>query len=264
MSGINQPISIGTDDPEYYAELFRKARTSRPTLANRCLRSKERSCPDKSQEVDRRLQTLLDAVAEISLCRPGNGSATMACSKVNKGTLETRLYIVFNHKDDQLARRCPQHLQSIFEMLRQVPYKPPPAMDGSPKVIPKELENDLIEICRTIHNYSFDIFAHRVTKRERELSDMRRYIEQDRTHFTSEQHSTLMLFLLHVDAIIKTVADAQATKQLSATYIDMLLKMHSCWTKLNLLPKLEDVLADNDEDWFTLLDNAERWLVDGA
>jgi len=47
-------------------------------------------------------------------------------------------------------------------MLRQVPYKPP-AMGGSPKVIANSLEIDFIEICRAIHNYSFDIFAHRAT-----------------------------------------------------------------------------------------------------
>jgi hypothetical protein len=51
-----------------------------------------------------RLQMLLDTVADISLCQRGNVSATMACLKDDKGTLETRLYIVFNHKDDEAAR----------------------------------------------------------------------------------------------------------------------------------------------------------------
>jgi len=73
---------------------------------------------------------------------------------------------------DGAARLCPQHLQAIFDMLRQVPYNPP-AMDGSPRAIANELENDLIEICTAIHNYSFDIFAHRVTKHKKKLSDIR-------------------------------------------------------------------------------------------
>jgi hypothetical protein len=208
MSGIDQPnqIFIGTEDPEYYAELFCKI----PRLLNR------RVQPDisGSQGVDgllsRRLQTLLDAVADISLCQRGNVSATMAYLKDINGSLETRLYIVFNHKNDEAAHRCPQHLQVIFNMLRQVPNKPP-ATDGSPKVMSNELENEFVDICRAIHNYSFDIFAHRVTKREHKLSDIRRYIELDQTHFTAQQRSTLVVFLKNVGSIIKHVARAQTT-----------------------------------------------------
>ena len=105
-------------------------------------------------------------------------------------------------------------LRFIFEMLRQVPYKPL-AMDGSLKVIAKGLENNLSKICRAIHDYSFDIFGHRVTKRKHKLLEIWRYIEQDRTHFTPQHRSTLMAFLQHVDLIIKTVANAHATEQLS-------------------------------------------------
>jgi len=39
-----------------------------------------------------------------------------------------------------------------------------------------ELENNFIEICRAIHNYSFDVFAHRVTKCECHLAEIREYI----------------------------------------------------------------------------------------
>ena len=63
-------------------------------------------------------------------------------------------------------------------MLRQVPYGPP-AVDGSTKVIANELENDFIKIYRAIHNYLFDIFERRVTKRLHNLSEIRGYIEQD-------------------------------------------------------------------------------------
>jgi OTT_1508-like deaminase len=46
-----------------------------------------------------------------------------------------------------------------------------------------------------------------------------------------------------VEAIIKAVANAQATKQLSTTRIRMLLHMYLYWTKQNILP--EDGVADN-------------------
>ena len=254
----NQPIDI--ENPEYYAELF--CRTSR--LANRHLPYDERFCPDIPgiQDVDGllslRLQALLDTVADISLCQQGNVSATMACLKEDKGTLETRLYIVFNHEDDESARRCPQHLQSIFEMLRQVPYKLP-AADGSPKVIANELQKDFIEICKAIHNYSFDTFAHRVSKREHKLPGIRGFIEQDRTHFTTEERSTLANFLEGVDWVIMEVANAQTTRQLSTNFIRRLLMIYLYWTKHDLLP--EDSLADKK---VKLLDHADAWLAESA
>jgi hypothetical protein len=259
MSEINQPeTSIGPEDPEYYAELL--CRTSRP--ANRRLPFDERPCPDVPgiQDVDdplaRRLQTLLDAVADVSLCERGNVAATMAGLKDDSGTLQTRLYIVFNHEDDDAAARCPQHLEAIFNMLRQVPYEPP--ADGSPKFIANELENDFIEICKVIHDYSFDIFAYRVTKREHKLSDIREYIEQDQTHFTPQHRSTLLVFLKHVRLINMKVAQAQTTGSISTSSIKMLLSIYSYWTDHNLL---NDSL---DNKKLTLLDYADAWLAEGA
>jgi len=140
-------------------------------------------------------------------------------------------------------------------MLRQVPYKPP-ALDG-PKVIANELQNDFIEICRAVHNYSFDIFAHRVTKREHKLSDIRGYIELDRTHFTPQHRSTLVEFLEDVDRIIVIVARAQTTKQFPTISMKILLWIYSYWTEHDLLPK--DSLADKK---VTLLDDADAWLAD--
>ena len=106
MSG-KQPISIDEKDSEHYAELLRN--TSR--LANRCLPSDERQ--DVDSPLDRHLPvTLLDVLADISLCQRRNVSATMASLKDDNGTLETRLYIVFNHEDDETAHRCPRHLAS--------------------------------------------------------------------------------------------------------------------------------------------------------
>ena len=254
MSG-KQIISIHARDPEYYTELLRN--TSR--LANRHLPYNEQQ--DRDRDVDSlpdRHLTLLDVLANISLCQRGNVSATMASLKVNNGTLEIQLYIVFNHEDDEAAHHCSHHLETIFSMLRRVPYKPS-AMDGSQKVMANSLETDLIEICRVIHNYSFYIFAHRVTKHKKKLFDIQGYVEQDQTYFTPEQRSTLVTFLGHVVAIITVVANAEATKQLPAIRIRMLLYVYSYWTHHNLLPK--DLFADNK---LTLLDSVDTWLADGA
>jgi hypothetical protein len=262
MSGIDDRISIGIEDPGYYAELLSvtsRSVTSRD--ANRRLLSND-PCPDipSIHDLDaplaQRLQTLLDVVADISLCQKGNVSATMASIAPDKDALETQIYIAFNHKDDEAAHSCPNHLQSIFEMLHQIPYQPA-AIDGSPMVIAEELEDKLVEICAAIHNYSYDIFKHRVNKREHKFSQIRGYIEQGPAYFTSEQSSTFGDFLQHVDMIINIVADAQATEQLSYIDIQMLLSIYSYWTEHNLLP--EDRL-----DKVTLLDQADAWLAEGA
>jgi hypothetical protein len=180
MSGTDQLISIYPEDPEYFADLLHKI----PGTANRRLTSDGQSGPDVPgiQGVDVE-QTLLDAIADISLRRRGNVSATMASLKDNAGTLETQLYIVFDHENDESAVDCRQHLQKIFNMLQLVPYIPP-ATDGSPKVIAEELQSNHIEFCQAIHDYSFNIFRYRVTKHEDKLSEIRGYIEQDRQNFT--------------------------------------------------------------------------------
>ena len=110
-----------------------------------------------------RLQTLLHVVPDISLRRRGNVFATMASLKDNRDTLDTRLYIVFNCHDKQ-ARSC-----SLTPLRCS-------SGSRSPKDIAGELENNFIEICRAIHNYSFDAFARRVTKRECHLAEIREYI----------------------------------------------------------------------------------------
>src|SRR6266436_8828529 len=174
MSGTDQLISIYPGDPEFFAYLLHEVHRK----ANRRLESDAQSCPDVPGiqgvdfALDLRLQTLLDAIADISLRRRGNVSATMASLKDNAGTLETQLYIVFNHENDESAVNCRQHLQKIFNMLHLVPYRPP-ATDGSLKVIARELESNHVEICQAIHNYSFHVFHYRVTKRRSRLSEIR-------------------------------------------------------------------------------------------
>ena len=256
MSGTDQLISIDAEDPKYYADLLRKI----PRPANRRLLSDGQS--GSIQNVDfaltPRLQTLLDTIADISLCRRGNVSATMASLKYNTGTLKTQLYIVFNHEDDESAGGCSQHLQKIITMLRKVKYVPS-ATGGSPKVIANELEDSYVEICQAIHNYSYEVFLHRVTKREQKLSEIRGYIEQDQTNYFSDQQREMLLkFLYHLDTIITTTT-TMTTEQFPTTYIKMLLVMYMYWTHHGLLPK--DPPADKK---LTLLDNADTWLAESA
>ncbi len=68
------------DDPEYYAELLQKS--SRP--ADRRQQTNQQSCgnipgiQNVDDELSKRLRTLLDVIADISICEHGNVSATMA------------------------------------------------------------------------------------------------------------------------------------------------------------------------------------------
>jgi hypothetical protein len=256
MSRIN---TFTPNDPEYYAEVFSK--TSRP--ADRRQPSGPQSCIDIPgiQDVDdsvaKRLQTLLHVIADISLCKRGNFCATTACLKYNGDTLETRLFIAFNHENDTAAGRCSDHLNTIFEMLRKVDYTPPER--GSPKFIEETSKPDFFRVCEAIHNYSFDIFAYRVNKREHKLSEIRGYVEKDVTHFTDRERRTLLTFLLHVDGIIKIVAKSQARKRLRFNVMDVLLSIYRFWTTNDLLP--EDELADNKP---TLLGRLDSWLAKRA
>ena len=110
----------------------------------------------------------------------------MTSLKDNAGTQETQLYIAFDHENDESALGYLQHLQNIFNMLHQVPYKQP-ATEGSPNVIADELESNHIDIYQVIHNYSFDVFHYRVTKGKHHLSEIREYIERDQANCFSDQ-----------------------------------------------------------------------------
>ena len=93
-----------------------------------------------------------------------------------------------------------------------------------------------------------------MSKREHKIQS---YIDLDRAHLTTEKCSMLVRFLRDVVAIIKQVANAQTTKQLTTKSIQMLRRMYSYWTENDLLP--EDSLAE-----VTLLDRADEWLTKGA
>jgi hypothetical protein len=263
MSG--QPPFIDANDPEYYTELLRNASRA---AGRRLPLDEQRPCPDIPgvQGVDsplsRRLQTLLDVLADISLYERGNVSATMASLRNNSGTLETQLYIVFNRElEDGEVHDCRHHLETIFDKLRQVPYEPPaPATDGSPKTIADSLQFRLLDLCKVIHDYSFDVFAYRVNKRKKRLSEIQGYIEHDQTeHFGSQDRSKLAMFFRNVNTIILAVAKAQATKKLTDTSMRLILGIYSYWTEHNLLPDLS-VAGDK----LTLLDHVDMWLAESA
>jgi len=246
MSSI---LSVGPGDPAYYTDLLKDINVF-----------VDRPPPFHEQSpltiVDRTpTQTLLDDLASISLRETRNASATMAHLKSCNDVIEMQLYIVFDHQNDDSHRRCCQHLKSIFTMLRGVPYKPPEA-GGSPQIITDDLKTDLLEISRAIHNYSFGIFAHRVGKRWKEISNVRKLIEEEPEAFTPIQHSILLEFLQQVEMIFGIVSQAWATKQLSILQIQLLLGVYSFWTKNGLLP--EDALAD---DTVTLLDAVDGFLA---
>jgi hypothetical protein len=255
LSGIDQLL---IEEPEFYADLLCKI----PRPANRRLLPDGRSCPDIlgiqnfDAALSRRLQALLDAVADISLRRRGNVSATMASLKSDNGTPETQFYVVFDHEGDESAFHCDQHLQDIFTMLYQVPYIPP-AVGGSTGAITSKIEDKFIEICKVIHDYSYEIFYYRVTKRSQKLSMIRGYIEQDQENFTDQQRSTLLTFLKQVDQIITRTTTT--TDQFPIAFIKMLVWIYSSWTHHNLLP--HDPPADNK---LTLLDRADAWLAESA
>ena len=247
------------DHPEYYAELLQKS--SRPD--NRRPETNQQSCvnipgiQNVHDELSKRLPTLLNVIADISIRERGNVSATMASIIRDGDVLKTQLYIVFNHENDDAAIKCKDHLETIFRMLCKVRH--PPTNRGSPKIIPSTLMEDFIKICAVIHNYSFNIFKSRVNKRKNKLWDIRNYIEHDEGHFNPQQRTTLLEFLTYVANIIVEVTDAEDMDEFPTSTMEMLQTVYTVWTKQNLLPK--DDLAGNTP---TLLDAADTWLAESA
>ena len=247
-----------SDDPEYYAELLHKS--CRPT--DRRQQTNQQACgniliQNIDDELSKLLQTLLDVIADISIREHGNVSATMA-SVIREGdVLKTQLYIVFDHQNDDAAIMCRNHLETIFQMLHKIPYTPTDR--GAPKIMPKTSKESFIEICRVIHNYSFNIFRSRVNKRKKNLLEIRNHIEQDEEFFRPEQRGTLLKFLTHVANIINAVLNAQHMDHFPTSTTKMLRSRYLTWRNDNLLPN-ED-LADNK---LTLLDKADSWLAEST
>jgi hypothetical protein len=167
-----QPPFIDANHPEYYTELLSNGVRTERTDPRRLLPDEQHTCPaipGVDDALSRRLQTLLDVLADISLSlheREKNVSATMASLTVNRGTPETQLYIVFNRGlGDDGIHRCRHHLETIFNMLQQVPYDSS-ATDGSPKTIARSLETYLLDLCKVIHEYSILIRCICVSRQE--------------------------------------------------------------------------------------------------
>jgi hypothetical protein len=74
----------------------------------------------------KRLQTLLDVLADISVWEKKNVAATSAQLTQAGATLATHLYVVFNSSDEDSRQSCRTHLWGIFETLRGVKYCPSP------------------------------------------------------------------------------------------------------------------------------------------
>jgi hypothetical protein len=245
------PPLIDANHPEYYAELLSNgARTER-----RCL-------PPEERRFYPHIPRILDLVADVSHCERGNVSATMASLTANRGTLETQLYTVFNRGlGDDGIHRCRNHLKTIFNKLQQVSRESPaPATNDLPEDIEPSLKEYLVDLCKVIHDYSFDVFAYRVNKRKASLSVIRGHIKQDPTaRFGYEDHSKLIVFFQNLEAIIKAVDDARATKQFSRRSIDLIQESYLYWTYRNLLPNILDA-----GDKPTLLDDVDKFLADGG
>jgi len=238
-------------------------KSSRP--ADRRQQANQQSCgnipgiQNVHDKLSKRLRTLLDAIADISTCEHGNVSATMASVIRDGDVLKTQLCIVFNHQNDDAAIICGNHLETIFRMLRKVPYPPTQADRGSPKIMPDSLEEDFIEICAVIHNYSFNIFKSHVNNRKKNLWEIRNHIEQDEGFFKPEQRGTLLKFLRYVANITRAITDAEHMDQFPTSTTEMLQTVYLEWTNDNPLPK--DDLAGNT---LTLLDIADNWLAKSA
>jgi hypothetical protein len=100
------------DHPEYYAELLQRLsrHADRRQQTNQQSYGNIPGIQNVDDELSKRLPTLLDVIADISICEHGNVTATMASVIRDGDVLKTQLYIVFNHQNDGAAIICGNHL----------------------------------------------------------------------------------------------------------------------------------------------------------
>jgi hypothetical protein len=173
-------MDVDPTHPVYYGELLWLFTSGQDTPR----RIQPAPCPnlpfprsDRDPDFVKRLQTLLDVLASISVWEKKNVAATSAQFTQAGDTLATHLYVVFNSSNKHSRQSCRSHLWGVFESLRGVEHYPSPA-DGSSKVIDKRFNDDIAKISSSLHTFSWEVFKHRVIKHREKLESITSLVAQ--------------------------------------------------------------------------------------
>lgn len=229
--------NIDPTHPVYYGELLWLFTSGRDVTR----RMQPAPCPNlpfRPSDLDpglvKRLQTLLNVLADISVWEKRNVAATSAQLTQAGATLATHLYIIFNSSDEGSRRSCRAHLWGIFESLRGVNYYPSPA-DGSPKLIDERFHDDIAKISSSLHTFAWDVFKPRVTKHGRKLESIKNLITKYSGSFTIADNAALSSFFNDLDEILVSVDRLERVDTVPYMFTNLLHRMYMEWLRNSLL-----------------------------
>jgi hypothetical protein len=213
---------------------------------------------DRDPDFTKRLQTLLDVLASISVQEKKNVAATSAQLTQAGDRLATHIYVVFNSSDEHSRQSCRSHLWGVFESLRGVENYPSPA-DGSPKIIDRRFNGDIAKISSNLHTFSWEVFKSRVFKHREKLESITSLVAQysdtdgDKTPLSSF-FNDLKTIINVMDRLERRVHSLDTTPPV---FTKLLHIMYADWVQTKLITE-----HDSGNEFLTVLGRFD--LFNGA
>jgi hypothetical protein len=209
---------------------------------------------DRDPDFTKRLQTLLDVLASISVWQKKNIAATSAQLTQAGDTLATHIYVVFNSSDERSRQNCRSHLWGVFESLRGVEHYPSPA-DGSPKIIDERFNDDIAKISSNLHTFSWEVFKSRVFKHREKLENITILVAEYPD--ADSDKIPLSSFFDDLKRIINVMDRLESLDTAPPVFTDLLHLIYADWVQTKLITE-----HDSGNEFLTVLGRFD--LVNGA
>ncbi|KAI0289385.1 hypothetical protein BC826DRAFT_1032404 [Russula brevipes] len=170
---------------------------------------------DRDPDFVKRLQTLLDVLASISVWEKKNVAATSAQLTQAGDTLTTHLYVVFNSSNEHSRQSCRSHLWDIFESLRD-----------------KRFNDDIAKISSSLHTFSWEVFKHRVIKHREKLESITSLVAQ---YPDNTEKTALSSFFNNLKTILNVMDRLESADTVSPMFTKLLRQMYAVWVRKNLI-----------------------------
>ncbi|KAK7462827.1 hypothetical protein VKT23_007404 [Stygiomarasmius scandens] len=266
-----EPSLLTLSDPEFYSEflyyLHRDAER-RWTHTEGSTLEPNMTLPIRSldEAVLKRLYSVLDIFALISVSEPGNVAAvTASITQDHNGTLSTIIYIVFSRELSPTdAERVVSHFGDIFSILRDISI---PGSEESSKVLRPESQDAFGRLLTSLYNFSWEQFARRVRKRHASFLQLRADVMEARqgnhSHFLDSDYPTLDKLFNYIEIVLEILdqADASDTATTIHDIYKRCIELHILSNDVNacdpgpLLGKLDRFMSGKNYSF-----SMQRWL----
>ncbi|KAI0287896.1 hypothetical protein BC826DRAFT_1041480 [Russula brevipes] len=241
---------IDPTHPVFYGELLWLFTSGRDVPRHRIQPTPSLPFPD----FVKRLQTLLDVLASISVWEKKNVAATSAQLTQAGDTLATHLYVVFNSSNEHSRQSCRSHFLGVFKSLRGVEHYPSPA-DGSPKIIDKRFNDDIAKISSRLHTFSWEVFKHRVIKHRENLEILTSLVAK---YPHDADKPALSSFFNDLKRILEVMDRLESADTVPQLFTKFLHHTYAVWVRKNLITE-----RDSGNDFSTVLDQFDLVNANG-